>query len=466
LTDHLSIGVLTATVPRFLVDEVISECNRREKRSRLLPAHVVVYFVMALALFADGYEEVIRALVNGLRYARTWSTGWAVPTSSALAQARVRLGEEVMAELFWRVAVPVAKAGTPGAWCERWRVMAIDGVMLDLPDTPANLAEYPKQGGTNPTPYPQARVVALAECGTHAILDATIGSMATGERELAAPLTRSVEASDLVTADRGFYSFDAWRTWAASGAQLAWRVSKTTALPVVQVLPDGSYLSQIHARGTKPATGLPVHDAEDDPATATHLWVRVIEYHVGTDGHDADGAGQGETYRLITTILRHEDAEAQVLAAVYAQRWEIESALREIQCQLRTPGTTLRSKTPAMVRQEIWGLLLTHYAIRAFMTDAVDTLEIDPDRLSTIRAINIIRRTVTDAAAFPPAARNRRHAHAVADLLENLNPPRLKRTYPRVNKRGSRHTFPTKNTTHHHQTKPDRTITIKPAQSA
>lgn len=105
---------------------------------------------------------------------------------------------------------------------------------------------------------------------------------------------------------------------------------------------------------------------------------------------------------MITTILRHEDAEAQVLAAVYAQRWEIESALREVQCQLRTPGTTLRSKTPAMVRQEIWGLLLTHYAIRVFMTDAVDTLEIDPDRLSTIRAINIIRRTVTDAAAFSP----------------------------------------------------------------
>jgi len=251
LTDHLSIGVLTATVPRFLVDEVLIELNRREKRSRLLPAHVVVYFVMALALFADGYEEVIRALVNGLRYARTWSSAWTVPTSSALAQARARLGEEVMAELFWRVAVPVAKAATPGAWCERWRVMAIDGVMLDLPDTEANLAEYPKQGGTSPTPYPQARVVALAECGTHAILDATIGSMAQGERELAAPLTRSVDTSHLVTADRGFYSFDAWRTWAATGAQLVWRVSKTTTLPVVQVLPDGSYLSR--ASGTSTA---------------------------------------------------------------------------------------------------------------------------------------------------------------------------------------------------------------------
>lgn len=400
MTDHLSIGVLSATVPRFLVDEVLSELNRREKRSRLLPAHVVVYFVMALALFADGYEEVIRALVNGLRYARTWSTAWAVPTSSALAQARVRLGEEVMAELFWRVAVPVAKAGTPGAWCARWRVMAIDGVMLDLPESEANLAAYPKQGGPSPTPYPQARVVALAECGTHAILDATIGSMATGERELAAPLTRSVDTSHLVTADRGFYSFDAWRTWAATGAQLLWRVSKTTTLPVVQVLPDGSYLSQVHARGTRAATPRPVDVAdEEDPATAEHLWVRVIEYRIDGAGPDAEATG---TYRLITTILRHEDAEAQVLAATYAQRWEIESALREVQCQLRTPGTTLRSKTPQMVRQEIWGLLLTHYAIRAFMTDAVDTLEIDPDRLSTIRAINIIRRTVTDAAAFPP----------------------------------------------------------------
>lgn len=403
MTDHLSIGVLTATVPRFLVDEVISECNRREKRSRLLPAHVVVYFVMALALFADGYEEVIRALVNGLRYARTWSSGWVVPTSSALAQARARLGEEVMAELFWRVAVPVAKAGTPGAWCERWRVMAIDGVMLDLPDCEANLAEYPKQGGASPTPYPQARVVALSEVGTHAIIDARIGSMATGERELATTVARSLETDMLLTADRGFYSFELWRTCAATGAALLWRLPKTMILPVLAVLPDGSYLSQVHAPGTKPATPRPVDvSQEEDPATAKHLWVRVIDYHVGTDGHDGDGPGQGETYRLITTILRHEDAEAQVLAGAYAQRWEIESALREIQCELRTPGATLRSKTPPMVRQEIWGLLLTHYAIRAFMTDAVDTDEIDPDRLRTRRALNIIRRTVTDAAAFSP----------------------------------------------------------------
>lgn len=144
LPDRLSIGVLTKTVPRFIVDEVLAETGRKEKRSRLLPAHVVIYFVMALALFQDGYDEVMRHLVHGLRFSRTWSRDWKVPTTGAMSQARARLGEAPMAELFARIAQPMASPGTPGAWLGRWRLMAIDGVMLDIPDTPANLAEYEK----------------------------------------------------------------------------------------------------------------------------------------------------------------------------------------------------------------------------------------------------------------------------------------------------------------------------------
>src|SRR4051794_39524236 len=170
LTDHLSIGVLTATVPRFIVDEVIAAGERKEKRSRLLPAHVVVYFVMALALFRDGYDEVIRALVHGLRFARTWSTTWQVPTTGAISQARVRLGESVMRELFVRVAQPLAGAGTPVAWLGPWQLMAIDGVMLDTPETDANLAVYEKAVGGTRRPYPQVKIVGLAECGTHALI--------------------------------------------------------------------------------------------------------------------------------------------------------------------------------------------------------------------------------------------------------------------------------------------------------
>ena len=398
LTNHLSIGVLTRTVPRFIVDEVLAETDRREKRSRLLPAHVVVYFVMALALFRDGYDDVMRSLVHGLRFARTWSREWWIPTTGAMSQARARLGEEPLRELFARTARPLAAHGTPGAWLGAWRLMAVDGVTLDIPETDANTAVNEKSVGGTRRPYPQVKVVGLGECGTHALIDADIGSIRNGERELAAPLARSLDADMLVMADRGFFSYELWRTYLLTGAQLLWRLTRTTNLPVLEILPDGSYLSEIkRPRLGAGKTRIPI-ELVDDPLLATHIKVRVIEYRIETPGASA----HLEVFRLITTLLDPDEADARTLAATYAQRWEFESSLREIECQLLEPGSTLRSKTPAMVRQELWGLSLTHYAIRAFMKDAADTVDIDPDRISTIRAINIIRRSVTDPAGFSP----------------------------------------------------------------
>jgi hypothetical protein len=390
-------GVLTKTVPRFVIDEVLTETQRKEKRSRLLPAHIVVYFVMALALFRDGYDEVIRALVHGLRFARTWSTTWQVPTTGAISQARVRLGEDTMRQLFTRIAQPLASAGTPGAWLGTWRLMAIDGVMLDIPDTDANLTVYEKASGGTRRPYPQVKIVGLGECGTHALIDAEIGSIRQGERELAEPLIRSLAPNMLVMADRGFFSYELWRAFLLAGVDLVWRVTKTIHLPVLQVLPDGSYLSEIKSFKGPGKTRIPWGKIAD-PMLATHIPVRVIEYQVDA----GDGQTPSETFRLITTILDPDQADAHEVAACYAQRWEFESSLREIECQLLEPGSTLRSKTPEMARQEIWGLFLTHYAVRAFMKEASDTIDIDPDRLSTIRAINIVRRSVTDPAEFSP----------------------------------------------------------------
>jgi hypothetical protein len=275
--------------------------------------------------------------------------------------------------------------------------MAIDGVMLDIPQTEANLAVYDKSSGGTRRPYPQVKIVGLGEAGTHAVIDAEIGSIRHGERELAEALTRSVSPGMLVVADRGFFSYQPWRTHLVCGAALLWRLSKTTQLPAGQVLPDGSYLSEIkNVKG--PGKARIALDRVADPMLATHLPVRVIEYQVDT----GEGTSQPETFRLITTILDPAEADAHTLAATYAQRWELESSLREIECRLLEPGSTLRSKTPEMVRQEIWGLFLTHYAIRAFMTQAADTIDLDPDRLSTIRAINIVRRSVTDPAGFSP----------------------------------------------------------------
>lgn len=397
LTDRISIGVLARTIPRELVDEVLTETGRREKRSRRLPAHVVVYFVIAMAIFRDGYEEVLRKLVNGLSFLGNWRDTWTVPTTGAISQARERLKELPMRTLFNRIAAPLAKPSTPGAWLRSWRLMAIDGVQIDVPDSDANLKEFGKYEGGTRRPFPQIHTVGLGECGTHAVVDAALGTIYDGERKLAARLLSAVVPGMLVLADRGFFSFELWAQYLTTGADLLWRVSAGIKLPVIETLPDGSYLSVINSKKTRSARYRIPLSAVDDPRDATHIPVRVIEYTVTGESID-----QAHTYRLITTILDADAARALELASAYQQRWEYEISLKEIETQLLEPGHGLRSKTPELVRQEFWALLLAHYAIRALMTEAADTADIDPDRLSFIRTLNIVRRQVTNQAGFSP----------------------------------------------------------------
>jgi len=397
LTDRISIGVLARTIPRELIDEVLAETDRREKRSRRLPAHVVVYFVIAMAIFRDSYEEVLRKLVNGLSFVGSWRDTWAMPTTGAISQARERLTELPMRTLFDRIATPLAKPGTPGAWLRSWRLMAIDGVQIDVPDSDANLKEFGKCEGGTRRPFPQVHVVGLGECGTHAVVAAVVGTIYDGERKLAAGLLAAVSPGMLVLADRGFFSFELWAQYLVTGTDLLWRVTAGIKLPVTEVLPDGSYLSVINSKKTRSAGYRIPLSAVDDPRDATHIPVRVIEYTV-----TGEGTEQSRTFRLITTILDCGAATAMELAVAYQQRWEYEMSLREIETQLLAPGQGLRSKTPELVRQEFWGLLLAHYAIRALMTEAADTAELDPDRLSFIRTLNVVRRQVTNQTGFSP----------------------------------------------------------------
>lgn len=398
LTDHVSLGVLTRVVPRYLVDEVISETGSREKRSRSLPAHVVVYFVLALALFHDGYEEVLRKLVNGLRFARVWSANWSVPTTGAITQARQRLGSAPMKALFERVASPVATAGTPGGWLGRRRLMAIDGVMIDMPDTADNCERYPKAVGGTRRPFPQLRAVGLSECSTHVIISAALGSIRTGERELAGRLLGSVSPDMLIIADRGFFSYAMWSDFLETGADLLFRAWATMKLTPLEILPDGTWIAEICKKTVQGGKARIPLDKIGNIRLATHIKVRVVEYQIA--GHRGDD-GNSETFRLMTTILDPDDASAVELANAYHQRWEIETAFHELEIQLL--GTTgLRSKKPDMVEQEFWGLLVSHYAVRSFMHEAADTVDIDPDRISFTRTLNIIRRQVTDPAAFSP----------------------------------------------------------------
>lgn len=267
--------------------------------------------------------------------------------------------------------------------------------MIDMPDTPENREVFHKPEGGSRRPFPQSRTVGLVEIGSHAVVAAQIGTIRTGERELAGALTGALTPDMLVVADRGFYSFDLWRAYHRTGAQLLWRMSAGVRLPVLAVLPDGSYLSEITNQARVSRTRINAANI-GDLSLATHIRVRVIEYQI--DGH-TDAHTHSETFRLITSVTDPDQASATDLADTYQQRWEIESAFREIEIYLRE-GKGIRSKSPAMVRQELYGLFITHYAIRAFMTEAADTVEMDPDRISFTRTLSIIRRRITNPAEF------------------------------------------------------------------
>jgi hypothetical protein len=395
-TEGINIGVLTRIFHRDLIDDVLHHTHRTGQRARLLPGRVTVYFVLALCLFCEeAYEEVMRKLVNGLNFLGNWSDNWRVPTSSAMTQARDRLGEEPLAELFDRVAVPMARPATVGAWFHGLRVMAVDGVIFDVPDTPDNAAAFAKASNSaGPGPFPQVRLVGLAESGTHAIVAAAFDTRTLDERALFARLIDDFEPGMIVLCDRGFYSYQLWSRAAATGAQLLWRLKSDLTIPVLQVLPDGSYLSELVPRIAKNnyRRGKIRHIPD-----RLRIPVRVIEYAV------TNRDGETETITVMTTILDHELAPAAELAALYQQRWEFELTLDEVEIHQMPYSRLLRSRTPKLVRQEIWALLLTHYAVREFMREAADDVGADVDRLSFIRAIRVIRRQVHNQAGFSPS---------------------------------------------------------------
>ena len=260
LTDRIGIGVLTRLIDRDLVDDVLAETGRVEQRSRLLPARVVVYYVLGLCLFfGDAYEEVMRLLVAGLHFTGAWQKDWQVPTTGAISQARQRLGAAPLQLLFERVAVPCAQRGTRGAWLGSRRLMAIDGFVLDIPDTKENDEAFGRSGGEkNPAPFPQVRLVGLGECGTHAIVAARLAAWRTSERALAGELVADFGPGMLIIADRGFYSWKLWQAAAVSGADLLWRMQDGPSLPVVRAFPDGSYESFLldpKVRGRRATSG-------------------------------------------------------------------------------------------------------------------------------------------------------------------------------------------------------------------
>ena len=382
----ISTGVLASVCPRALIDEVLTQTGKASQRERLLPAPAVVYYVMALALWREApLEEVLRVVCEGLQWLSGGQPGAVQASKSAISQARSRLGPEVMRQLADRVLRPLARPDAPGAWYRGWRLMAVDGSCMDVADEAVNAEHFGYPGASRgQSAFPQARVLGLVECGTHVVVAASIAPYGHSEVAMAAQLLPAKLTGDmLVMADRNFYSFKLWQKACASGAGLLWRVKSNLGLPVEQVLADGSYLST-------------VFDSEDKRRRNGQR-VRVIDYTL----EDSAAPVQG-SYRLVTNLLDPEAAPALELAALYHERWEIESVFDEFKTHMRSASTVLRSKTPELVEQELWGLLLAHFAIRQLMEQAAWRQGLDPDRLSFVHALRVIKRKMPQAAAIPP----------------------------------------------------------------
>jgi hypothetical protein len=383
----ISAGVLASVCPRALIEEVLADTGKASQRERLLPAPAVVYYVMALALWREApLEEVLRVVCEGLQWLGGGQAGAVQASKSAISQARTRLGPEVMRQLAERVLRPLAAPGAPGAWYRGLRVMALDGSCMDVADEAANAEFFGYPGAARgQAAFPQARVLGLVECGTHAVVAASIAPYRHhSEQAMAAKLLPAKLRPDmLVLADRNFYGFKLWTIACASGAKLAWRVRSDLKLAIEHPLADGSYLST-------------VFDSADS-ARRFGQAVRVIDYTL----HDS-ATPVKDSYRLVTNLLDPQLAPALALAALYHERWEIEGVFAEFKTHLRANSTVLRSKTPELVEQELWGLLLAHFAVRQLMAQAAWPRGLDPDRLSFTHAVRVIKRKMPQAAAVPP----------------------------------------------------------------
>jgi len=389
ITDYISLGVVTKFFPRQAVDSVLGQTGRASVRERDLPAHVVVYYVIALALYMQSsYREVLRCLLEGVQWLLDPSGSIKVSGKSGISQARTRLGVEPVKALYEAVVGPIAQAGTRGAWFRQWRLMSLDGSTLDVADTVENDEAFGRPGSSRGnSAYPKIRFVALLENGTHVLCAARMSKYAVDELTLAEEVMPALKQGMLCLADRFFPSYQLWQKAAATGADLLWRTRQNARLDIDKRLPDGSYLSRIYA-------------STSDRRNARHaIVVRAIDYHL-----DPDQVPDAEpVYRLITTILDHALAPAQELAALYHERWEIETALDELKTHLRGAQIVLRSKTPELVRQEFYGLLMAHFAIRGLMHEAALRADEDPDRLSFLHAVRVVQRRMPRYVAIPPS---------------------------------------------------------------
>src|SRR5258708_5319336 len=371
ITDYISLGVIAKFFPVERIREVLQQTHRDSIRERDLPAHVVVYYVIALALYMrSSYREVLRCLLEGVQWLLDPSAKLKVAGKSGISQARSRLGVEPVKKLYEAVVAPIAHPRTKGAWYRQWRLVSLDGSTLDVADTVENAQAFGRPGSKRgSSAFPKIRFVALLENGTHVLWAARMSKYRTDEITLARQVVPALGQGMLCLADRFFPGYKLWRKAAHTRAGLPLRTPPHARLDLHQRLPDGSYLSGVYV------------STSDRRSQRKGIVVRVIDYRL------KDVQGVEPISRLITTILDSARAPAQELAALYHERWEIETALDELKTHLRGAQIVLRSKTPELVEQEFWGLLLAHFPFRGLMHEAALKAAEDPDRLAFLPAV-------------------------------------------------------------------------------
>lgn len=388
ITDYISLGVITKTFPLKRVRCVLAATGKASQRERDLPAHVVVYYAIALGLYLhSSYREVLRCLLEGVQWLLDPAVALKVAGNSGISQARTRLGWEPLRQLHDEVVKPIAVAATKGAWYRGLRLVSVDGSTLEVADESANSKAFGRPGASRgQSAFPQLRFVSLVENGTHVLFGTQMGPYSSGEITLAKAVVSALRKGMVCLADRQFFGFELWQQARATGADLLWRIKISARLPREQQLADGSYLSRIYRTDS------------DRRHQRNALSVRVIEYRL-------QGVSDAEPiYRLLTSLLDPAQAPATELAALYHERWEIETALAELKTHLRGAKIVLRSKTPDLVRQEFYGLMMAHFAVRGLMHEAALKADTDPDQLSFLHAVRVIRRKLAAFNAIPPSA--------------------------------------------------------------
>lgn len=420
LTDQSMLDVVEKALPYSQVETIVTAHQLSRQRRRKLSAEMGLLLVVAMNLWAQqSLSRVLIKLIKGFRF--IWPDAMVLPASKgAISQVRYEIGAQPVADLFHGVCTVMTTPHTPGAFVCGLRLMALDSTIEEVADTPANAQVFGRsKGGRGLSAFPLVRGVYLMEVGSHGMIDAGFWPGATSEHVGAHRLVRSVEADMLVMWDRGLHSFDLVQKVRHRHAHFLSRVSTTVELKPVRLLSDGSYLVFLRPWDYKRRKA------------GEGMWVRVIEYTLD----DPDRPGYGQRHILITSLLDEQEAPARMLIGTYHERWEIESAIDEMDTHQRLAGSPLRSKKPVGVIQELYGLLIAHYTVRKVMLDAAQQEAMDPDRLSFINALELICDAIPEFQMTVPHQHDRLYQRLLADIRQHRLPERDHRSNPRVVKR-------------------------------